>query len=419
MAKQYGLAKSAQQINLHAIQNLNSYIDGIISIQKGNEKYPFSGFGNKSTDNKRGGTPMIEIEFVMAFGSTSDVRAGTTTISAATTTSSSLSASSSLSSSTTKTSSRGASQPSISRRRVELIIPPPDISNDELEELISHQMMKLLRMADLSTNNFISSTLDQQEQDYQQQEYDPFYNDIIHPDSNNDNGDTTTNTISEQKKKFDQGADDWMAEQLLRQMKEDPHGRGRTRVRSRPMSAYDKNRQTFLSKINWNKVNQLYDDMMADMKANNETKHLIRNNPNLRSKCLAKILSNISFTSDVPALERLVAYRRLVRILDEHFDYLMLEEMGKFWEEQLKWNITKSRDYNTSPSALRKRRMKKKLETGYKFTIHHDNSVTMDIPVDFRTEELIEELYRNINDFFQWTRQEYDDEHGLGTIFEK
>jgi hypothetical protein len=141
---------------------------------------------------------------------------------------------------------------------------------------------------------------------------------------------------------------------------------------------------------------------------------LIRDNPKLRQQFLARILSHVHFSESVSPLERLVAYRRLLRLLDEHFDYLQLETFGKYWEE-LEILITESRPYNTSSTAMRKRR-ERHLETGYRFTIHHDNSVTVQIPVDFRDDELVQELHRNIKDFYEWTHQ---DGWGLEGIFDE
>ena len=74
------------------------------------------------------------------------------------------------------------------------------------------------------------------------------------------------------------------------------------------------------------------------------------------------------------------------------------------------------RNYNTSPSALHKRgqkRQKKSVDNnngvtddcddGFAFTLHRDNSVTIQIPIDFRDEELIQQLKRNVNDFYAMT----------------
>ena len=70
MAKQQGLPKTAQQVNLKAIQNLNSYVDGTISFAKGGQ-YPFSSYQSS------GG--LMEIEFVMAFTSTGSKAGNPTT----------------------------------------------------------------------------------------------------------------------------------------------------------------------------------------------------------------------------------------------------------------------------------------------------------------------------------------------------
>ncbi len=69
--------------------------------------------------------------------------------------------------------------------------------------------------------------------------------------------------------------------------------------------------------------------------------------------------------------------------------------------------VGEHRPYNTSPSALRKLRTKKKknrhlhFETGYSFVVHHDNTVTITIPIDFDNHELLQELLRNMQDFLQ------------------
>lgn len=104
MAKQQGLPKTAQQVNLRAIQNLNSYVDGTISLTKGGP-YPFSSYQ----------TGLIQIEFVMAFSSTGSK----------------------------------AANPTTSRRRVELKVPSPTLEIGKVEPHVQRQVVKLLRMADL------------------------------------------------------------------------------------------------------------------------------------------------------------------------------------------------------------------------------------------------------------------------------
>jgi hypothetical protein len=321
MAVQQGLPKTAVKVNLKAIQNLNSYVDGVRGMERGG-KYPFATHSDG----------LIEIEFVMAFPSQSTHK---------------------------------AAQPTTSRRRVELQVPPPTLSTPKASQHVQRQVVKLLRMADLPVPNIGFEDEEEQPMDSQSQ----------------------PSEINEE----------YMADQVMRGGK----------------TAWDRSRERFLSRINWNKFDKLYDQALADAQANLMTQGMVRNNPQLRNQLLAKILSNIQFTSIVQPLERLVAYRRLLRLIDDHFDYLQLEAFGKYWED-LRVVITEARPYNTSSSAMRKRRQRH-LETGYSFTIHHDNSVTVRIPVDFLNDELIQELYRNVGDFYEWTQQET----GLESILEE
>ena len=133
----------------------------------------------------------------------------------------------------------------------------------------------------------------------------------------------------------------------------------------------------------------------------------------LHSISSSQVLSNVKFLESISPLEKLVAYRRLLRFLDEHFDELRLEDSGRYWEEQTTLMVGEPRPYNTSPSALRKLRKKTQkqlrhqqpnhfgFETGYSFAIHHDNKVTVTIPIDFDNHELLQELLRNMEDFLQ------------------
>lgn len=327
MAKQRGLPVTAQKVNLLAIQNLNSYVDGVRSIEK-TGKYPFSN------------DQLVEIEFVMAFTSTSS-----------------------------SSSSGKAAQPTTSRRRVELEVPPPELPVSKVSVYVQRQIVKLLRMADLPVPSL--STTDIHDEDG---------GNSVHP----------RNGITEE----------WMVEQVIQDIR-------------RSKTPWERSREKFLSHLNWKRFDVMYQEALADAEANILTRNMVRDNPKLRKQLLAKILSNVQFTEEVQPLERLVAYRRLLRLLDEHFDYLHLEIFGKYWEE-LSLIITEARPYNTSSSAMRKRRLRN-LETGYSFTIHHDNSVTVRIPVDFQNDELIQELYRNVGDFYQWTQQET----GIESLFDE
>lgn len=333
MAAQQGLPKTAVQVNLKAIQNLNSYIDGVVQLEK-QKNNPFSN------------EEWVEIEFVMSFTSNSN----------------------------SNSNAPAAAQPTTSRRRVELQVPPPQMAFPKVSRHVQRQVIKLLRMADLPI---------------------PKLERMEHADEEDEEESSSSLEMDEE----------WMAGQAIMNQEQGPR-RGKTE--------WDRSRERFLRRINWTKFDKAYQRALRDAQANLETQGLVRDNPQLRKQLLARILSHIEFTEAVQPLERLVAYRRLLRLLDQNFEYLQLESFGKYWEE-LQMVITESRPYNTSSSAMRKRRQRH-METGYRFTIHHDNSVTVQIPVDFRNDELIQELHRNICDFYEWTQQ---DALGLQGILEQ
>ncbi|CAJ1921510.1 unnamed protein product [Cylindrotheca closterium] len=329
MAQQQGLPKTAQKVNLIAIQSLNSYVDGATTLEKGGT-YPFSSYESG----------LMDIEFVMSFRKTGTKSANPTT----------------------------------SRRKVELQVPPPTMDPKRVTPHVQRQVVKLLRMADLPVPLLDYDEEGEEAAEAQRQMTDP----------NRQGG------ISEA----------YMGNQVLRQQQ------------SSRKTAWDRSRDRFHARLNWKKYDQIYKQALHDAQAHQMTKDMIRNNPRARRLLLSKILSNIQFTDNVIPLERLVAYRRLLRLIDENFDELSIEDFGKYWEE-LSIVITEARPYNTSSSAMKKRR-RRNLETGYSFTIHHDDSVTVTVPVDFQNDELVQELQRNVGDFYQWTLQD----NSVESIFE-
>ena len=80
--------------------------------------------------------------------------------------------------------------------------------------------------------------------------------------------------------------------------------------------------------------------------------------------------------------------------------------------------LTQSRPFNVSPSALHKRRTARNgaaaaaEATGFSFTLHPDFSVTIHVPIDFRDDELIQELDRNVWDFYNFI-----DDDGMDELF--
>jgi len=250
--------------------------------------------------------------------------------------------------------------PTTSRRKVEWKVPTNDMTFSEVHRLVQKQLLQLLRLADLPTPEFPPE-------------------DSLPP--------PTTTTIPTHKHYLSE--DDW-AESVWK---------------SQIANAWDQSRERFLRRIHWKRFEEVYDQTFQDVQAHLSTQGMIRNHPRRRREFLARVLTNIQFRESVTPLERLVAYRRLLRVLQEHFDELHLETFGRYWEEQLSWIVTESRPYNASATAMRKRR-RRQLETGYAFSIHPDQSVTVQIPVDFDTEELVEELKRNLSDFVEFVQEE-------------
>lgn len=98
-------------------------------------------------------------------------------------------------------------------------------------------------------------------------------------------------------------------------------------------------------------------------------------------------------------IQQLIAIRRLSLLLLDNFHELEMEDMGRMWDN-LTLILTPPRD-NPSSSAVRKRK-KRGIESGFKFSYGADGKVTVYCPIDFRDEELIEELTRNVWDFYNW-----------------
>ncbi|KAG7366248.1 hypothetical protein IV203_028918 [Nitzschia inconspicua] len=243
-----------------------------------------------------------------------------------------------------------------SRRKVELSVPPPSFTAQQTIRHVRQQIVKLLKIASLTVPNSLAAAIEDDKYDA---------------------------TVPQDHLLHDQ-------------------------QRQRPLTPWEASRQRFWQRVEWKKFDAAYQAALQDAQAHLLTRNKIRNTPVLRQRLLAKILSNISFSEHVIPLERLVAYRRLLRLLDENFDALHLEDFGTFWEDQMTLVVTEARPYNTSSSAMRKRRQRH-LETGYSFTIHHNNLVTVSIPIDFTDSELMQELARNIIDFVEWTTSASDD----------
>ncbi|VEU41212.1 unnamed protein product [Pseudo-nitzschia multistriata] len=331
MARQQGLPESSKKVNLSAIQNLNSYLDGVRKMMKPGKgaqpgPYPFP----RESET-------VEIDFVMSMAKQPS-EAG-------------------------KHNKAGQKHVvSTSRRKVELLVPPMDATPAGVRRHATRQFLRLLRISDLPAPVNLSL-----EEDYE-----------------------------------DGGEDGH------REGERPGSGPPSNRHRRRPMTPWESSRERFWKRHNRafdpKKFKRIYQEALGDAEVHLRTRNWIRDNPRLRHRLLAKVLSNVRFTESISPLERLVAYRRLMRFLDENFDELRLEDAGRYWEEQTTLLVAEARPRHLSPAFLRKRRKRNKhVETGYSFTIHHDNTVTVTIPADFDHDELLEELLRNMADVAQST----------------
>ena len=167
-----------------------------------------------------------------------------------------------------------------------------------------------------------------------------------------------------------------------------------------PQSRYERSRQRFVNNVDWKRIHRLTQEAVADMEADLATEGSVRGYAKRRQGVITNILSKIRVAEDaeIPIMEQLIAFRRLSLILEDNFDELYMEDMGRMWEN-LVIVLKGERDYNTSSSAMRKR-TKRAQETGFQFSYGTNGVVTIHIPIDFGDEELVAELDRNLWDFY-------------------
>jgi hypothetical protein len=165
-------------------------------------------------------------------------------------------------------------------------------------------------------------------------------------------------------------------------------------------SRYDQSRERFVRNVDWKRIKNLYEEAVQDMEADLATEGSVRQNAQRRQDVITNILSKVRVgaNDDISVIDQLICVRRLCLILQDNFDELYMEDMGRMWEHLI-IIITPERDFNTSASAMRKR-SKQQQETGYQFSYSANGVVTIHIPIDFGDEELIVELDRNLWDFY-------------------
>jgi len=166
-------------------------------------------------------------------------------------------------------------------------------------------------------------------------------------------------------------------------------------------------RRRFARSIDWKKVDRLYEKAWHEVQADIATRGVIKDHRDRRMEFIADILSRVVPDKEISIVERFCAMRRLSLLLEENFDRLELEDCSAMWE-QVTIRLMGERAYNTSSSALYKRRQQK-AENGFSFTLHADGKVSVEIPLDFGDEELLLEWERNLWDFYELMEDDIDD----------
>ena len=220
---------------------------------------------------------------------------------------------------------------------------------------------------------------------------------------------------------------------------------------------YEANRLSYVSRIDWKRYDQVYQETVQDIRASWVTDGLIRNDAQHRMSYIATLLSKMRIESTstsstttatttnndndtssnnnandktdnhnddddsdsvVDPISQLIVLRRLSLLFDEHFDALALEDLGRLWENTT-FVLTAPTVQSTGPDVGNRqqqqqqqqqpqqqydtnRRRKKRETKGFSVTFHHDNSVTICIPVDFRDDDLLLQLKRHVKDYYHW-----------------
>jgi len=187
--------------------------------------------------------------------------------------------------------------------------------------------------------------------------------------------------------------------------------------------AYESSRREFMKNIDWNKHRRMYDDALEDMKRDLYTQGLIGGHEDRKEIFISHVLSRVrvesptitKFTSTtlnsyhtIDPMEQLIAIRRMAVLLMDNFDTLEIEEMGRMWERlvfillpplnspycKLQQDGSLEKTQNITGTRKSKR------NSGFKFTVYSDNSVSINLPVNFSDETFLDEMKANLADFF-------------------
>jgi len=342
-------AQDAKQVNLKAIQNLNSYLDSLETMISG-----------KSRRLRQNNEEVVEIDFVIQVEENRF---------------------------TSRKRNKG-NEALASRRKVHLTWPHQDIQDRPslIDRHMRHELAKLLRVAGLEVPMELadSGTI---------------------PNTALDEEDEANGHLNRMDEVWAQTLDlDRENERM------ELWGNRHRRQRKATESQYARMaaaRRRFARSIDWKKVDRLYEKAWHEVQADIATRGVIKDHRDRRMEFIADILSRVVPDKEISIVERFCAMRRLSLLLEENFDRLELEDCSAMWE-QVTIRLMGERAYNTSSSALYKRRQQK-AENGFSFTLHADGKVSVEIPLDFGDEELLLEWERNLWDFYELMEDDIDD----------
>eukprot|EP00977_Amphora_coffeiformis_P004505 scaffold968_cov171-Amphora_coffeaeformis.AAC.6 len=344
-------AQDAKQVNLKAIQNLNSYLDSIEALTSG-----------KFSRLRRNEEEVVEIDFVIQVEENRFLP---------------------------KKRNKGKEAPA-SRRKVHLTWPDRDIQDRPslIDRHTRHELAKLLRVAGLEVPMELADT---------------------GPITTASDEDKEDDEINDGMNRMDEvWAQTLDLDKETERMEYWQNKYGRQRKASESQYArMAAARRRFAQSIDWEKVDRLYERAWQEVQADIATRGVIKDSRERRMQFIADILSRVVPDKEISIVDRFCAMRRLSLLLDHNFDRLELEDCSAMWE-QVTIRLMGERPYNTSSSAMHKRRQQQ-ADNGFSFTLLADGKVSVEIPLDFGDEELLQEWERNLWDFYELVEDDIDD----------
>jgi hypothetical protein len=221
-----------------------------------------------------------------------------------------------------------------------------------------------------------------------------------------------------------------------------------SRTAPRTRTPYEESREKYMNSVDWKKYNIMYDEALEDMERDLATEGLIAMSEERKQRLVAQVISKVRVLDEADAmhsasegsgsrsssgsvsndgemdamdeidemiddaqgidpLSQLIAIRRLSLLLNDNFDALEMEEMGRLWETMV---IVLTPERNTHQHLVnggktglpysRLKRLKKGRESGFKFAFHSDDRVTVYVPIDFLDDELLGEMKVHLADFY-------------------